>query len=135
MTLPHSDALVLFGATGDLADKKIFPALYELVKGGALDVPVVGVASRKWSLAQLRERVKDSVERSGGIDDSAALNRLLSLLELRQRRLQRPGHLRGDQEGAGRRRAPRALPRDPAGFVRDGDQGAGRPRSRRGMRG
>jgi glucose-6-phosphate 1-dehydrogenase len=80
MTPPRSDALVLFGATGDLADKKIFPALYELAKGGALDVPVVGVAGRNWSLAQLRDRVKDSVERSGGVDDSSALNRLLSLL-------------------------------------------------------
>jgi glucose-6-phosphate 1-dehydrogenase len=80
MTPPRSDALVLFGATGDLADKKIFPALYELAKGGALDVPVVGVAGRNWSLAQLRDRAKDSVERSGGIDDSSALNRLLSLL-------------------------------------------------------
>ena len=80
MTPPRSDALVLFGATGDLADKKIFPALYEFAKGGALDVPVVGVAGRSWSLAQLRDRVKDSVERSGGIDDSAALRRLLDLL-------------------------------------------------------
>jgi glucose-6-phosphate 1-dehydrogenase len=80
MTPPRSDALVLFGATGDLADKKIFPALYQLAKGGALDVPVVGVASRKWSLAQLRDRVTDSVERSGSIDDTPALRRLLSLL-------------------------------------------------------
>jgi len=62
MTPPRSDALVLFGATGDLADKKIFPALYELAKGGALDVPVVGVAGRNWSFAQLRDRVKDSVD-------------------------------------------------------------------------
>jgi glucose-6-phosphate 1-dehydrogenase len=61
MTPPRSEALVLFGATGDLADKKIFPALYELAKGGALDVPVVGVAGRNWSVAQLRDRVKDSV--------------------------------------------------------------------------
>jgi glucose-6-phosphate 1-dehydrogenase len=80
MIPPHSDALVLFGATGDLADKMIFPALYQLVKGGALDVPVIGVASRKWSLAQLRERVKNSVERSGKVDDPAALQRLLSLI-------------------------------------------------------
>ena len=67
MTLPHSDALVLFGATGDLADKMIFPALYQLVKGGALKVPVIGVASRKWSVAQLREHVKQSIEGSGGL--------------------------------------------------------------------
>ena len=80
MTPPRSDALVLFGATGDLADKKIFPALYELAKGGALQVPVVGVAGRNWSLAQLRDRVKNSVERSGGVDDFSALHSLLSLL-------------------------------------------------------
>ena len=80
MTLPRSDALVLLGATGDLAGKKIFPALHELAKAGALDVPVVGVAGRNWNVAQLRDRVKNSVERSGGIRDLSALNRLLSLL-------------------------------------------------------
>ena len=56
MTPTRSDALVLFGATGDLADKLIFPALYQLARAGALDVPIIGVASRKWSVAQLRER-------------------------------------------------------------------------------
>ena len=81
MTLPHSDALVLFGATGDLAHKKVFPALYELAKGGALDVPVVGVASRKWSPTQLQDNVKNSVEQSGVIVDSPALERLLSRLD------------------------------------------------------
>ena len=54
----RSDALVLFGVTGDLAHKKIFPALYAMAKRGALDVPVVGVATSKWSLAQLRKRVR-----------------------------------------------------------------------------
>ena len=53
MTASHSDALVLFGVTGDLAHKMIFPALYALAKRGALKVPVIGVASPKWSLAQL----------------------------------------------------------------------------------
>jgi len=50
------DALVLFGVTGDLAHKKIFPALYEMTKRRVLDVPVVGVAFSGWSLARLRER-------------------------------------------------------------------------------
>ena len=77
---PRSDALVLFGVTGDLAHKMIFPALYAMAKRGALKVPVVGVASSKWSLAQLRKRATDSVRRSGGIDDRRALRRLLSLL-------------------------------------------------------
>ena len=54
MTAPHSDALVLFGVTGDLAHKMIFPALYALAKRGALKVPVIGVASPNWSLADLR---------------------------------------------------------------------------------
>ena len=52
MTASHSDALVLFGVTGDLAHKMIFPALYALAKRGALKVPVIGVASPKWSLAR-----------------------------------------------------------------------------------
>jgi glucose-6-phosphate 1-dehydrogenase len=80
MTASRSDALVLFGVTGDLAHKMIFPALYALAKSGALKVPVVGVASSKWSLAQLRSRVEDGIMRSGGIDDRPALHRLMSLL-------------------------------------------------------
>jgi glucose-6-phosphate 1-dehydrogenase len=75
-----SDALVLFGVTGDLAYKKIFPALYALVKRGVLTVPVIGVALPEWSLAELRARVTDSIQQSGGVDDQRALDRLLSLL-------------------------------------------------------
>ena len=75
-----SDALVLFGVTGDLAHKKVFPALYAMAKRGVLDVPVVGVASSKWSLAQLRQRATDSIKTCGGIDDQPALRHLLSLL-------------------------------------------------------
>jgi glucose-6-phosphate 1-dehydrogenase len=56
----RSDALVLFGVTGDLAHKKIFPALYAMAKQGVLNAPVVGVASSKWSLAQLRKRAEDA---------------------------------------------------------------------------
>ena len=100
MTASRSDALVLFGATGDLAHKMIFPALYRLVKRGALKVPVIGVAAPKWSLADLRNRVRDSLTRSGGIDDETAFNHLMSLLQLRERRLQRRGHVHRDQEGS-----------------------------------
>jgi glucose-6-phosphate 1-dehydrogenase len=75
-----SDALVLFGVTGDLARKKIFPALYAMAKRGVLDVPVLGVASSKWSLAQLRQRATDSIKARGRIDDRPALRHLLSLL-------------------------------------------------------
>ncbi len=75
-----SDALVLFGVTGDLAYKKIFPALYALEKRGSLKVPVVGVASSKWSLAQLRKRASDGIREAGRVDDQPALRRLLSQL-------------------------------------------------------
>ena len=80
MAASRSDALVLFGVTGDLAHKMIFPALYAMVKRNALTVPVIGVASPEWSLAELHDRVKDSLTRSGGIDDQHACDQLLSLL-------------------------------------------------------
>ena len=80
MTASRSDALVLFGMTGDLAHKMIFPALYAMAKRGALKVPVIGVAFPKWSLERLRKRLTDSIKRSGGIDNQRALNHLLSLL-------------------------------------------------------
>jgi glucose-6-phosphate 1-dehydrogenase len=76
----QSDALVLFGVTGDLVDKKIFPALYAMAKRGVLNVPVVGVASSKWSAAQLRKRATDSIKKLGRIDDQQALKHLLTLL-------------------------------------------------------
>jgi glucose-6-phosphate 1-dehydrogenase len=78
MTLSRSDALVLFGVTGDLAHKMIFPALYAMAKHGTLKVPVIGVAFPKWSLDRLRNRVTDSIKRSGGIDDRHAFRQLLS---------------------------------------------------------
>ena len=81
MARSHSDALVIFGATGDLAHKMIFPALYAMVKRGALKVPVIGVASPKWSMERLQKHVTDSIERSGGIDNKRALHHLLSLLK------------------------------------------------------
>jgi glucose-6-phosphate 1-dehydrogenase len=77
----HSDALVIFGITGDLAHKMIFPALYAMVKKGALKVPVIGVAFPKWSMERLHKRVTDSIERSGGIDNKRAFQHLLSLLK------------------------------------------------------
>jgi glucose-6-phosphate 1-dehydrogenase len=77
-----SDALVFFGASGDLAHKQVFPALYAMTKRGALDVPVVGVAHSGWDLEQLRNRARDSIEHApGGIDDRRALNQLLSRLK------------------------------------------------------
>jgi glucose-6-phosphate 1-dehydrogenase len=71
MTPRQSDALVFFGATGDLAYKKIFPALQALAKRGELTVPVIGVAKAGWNLDQLRARAEDSVSRHGGLDRDA----------------------------------------------------------------
>jgi glucose-6-phosphate 1-dehydrogenase len=79
MTSSHSDALVFFGATGDLAYKKIFPALQAMAKRGHLNVPVVGVAKAGWNLDQLRARAKDSLEKHGGIDPTA-FEKLIGLL-------------------------------------------------------
>ena len=70
-TSGHSDTLVFFGATGDLAYKKIFPALQAMVKRGHLNVPVIGVARENWTLDQLKARAKDSLEHHGGVDPEA----------------------------------------------------------------
>jgi glucose-6-phosphate 1-dehydrogenase len=67
----HSDALVFFGATGDLAYKKIFPSLQGMMKRGHLNVPVIGVAKAGWNLDQLKARARESLENHGGIDPSA----------------------------------------------------------------
>jgi glucose-6-phosphate 1-dehydrogenase len=79
MPPPHSDALVFFGATGDLAYKKIFPALQAMVTRGHLTVPVIGVAKAGWNLDQLRARARDSLEHHGGLD-TAAFGKLSNLL-------------------------------------------------------
>jgi len=68
---PRSDALVFFGATGDLAYKKIFPALQAMAKRGKLDFPVIGVAKSGWNRDQLIERAKKSVTQYGGLDEVA----------------------------------------------------------------
>jgi glucose-6-phosphate 1-dehydrogenase len=79
MTDSRSDALVFFGATGDLAYKKIFPALQAMVKRGHLNEPVIGVAKAGWNLDQLKARARDSVEKHGGLN-SAAFEKLCGLL-------------------------------------------------------
>jgi glucose-6-phosphate 1-dehydrogenase len=78
MAASRSDALVVFGVTGDLAHKQILPALYAMVKRGELTVPVVGVAFPKWSIERLHRRITDSIKSVGGIDDQRALKTLLS---------------------------------------------------------
>ena len=79
MIKAESDALVFFGATGDLAYKKIFPALQAMVKRGHLNVPVIGVAKASWTVEQLRARAQDSLEKHGGVDP-AAFEKLTKLL-------------------------------------------------------
>src|ERR1700685_894053 len=80
MATAKSDALVIFGVTGDLAHKMIFPALYALAKKGALNVPVIGVAFQDWTMEEVHERVKDSLEHAGGIDDKKVYDQFLARL-------------------------------------------------------
>jgi len=71
MPLSPSDALVFFGATGDLAYKQIFPSIQGLIRDEGLNIPIIGVAKSGWSLQQLRDRAKDSLESHGGLDQNA----------------------------------------------------------------
>lgn len=80
MTLPASDALVLFGATGDLAYRKIFPALQAMIRRGHLDVPVIGVARSGWTLEKVGERVRASLREHGDGGDQGTADRLVALL-------------------------------------------------------
>jgi glucose-6-phosphate 1-dehydrogenase len=80
MAVFPSDALVFFGATGDLAYKQIFPAFQALIRRGHLNVPIIGVAKSGWSLDRLRERARDSVAKHGGVEP-AAFAKLCSLLQ------------------------------------------------------
>ncbi len=79
MSTQRSDALVFFGATGDLVYKKIFPALYAMARRGRLDVPVIGVARSDWTLQKFQERARESISRNGAIQEDA-FAKLLSLL-------------------------------------------------------
>jgi glucose-6-phosphate 1-dehydrogenase len=79
MTEPRSDVLVVFGATGDLAFKKIFPSLQSMVRRGHLTVPVIGVAKSGWNLEKFRQRAKDSIQQHGEFDQQV-FDRLSKLL-------------------------------------------------------
>jgi len=79
MTTTDSDAFVFFGASGDLAFKKIFPALQAMIRRDGLDIPIIGVARSGWSVDQLRQRARDSIEHNGGVDE-AAFAKLAALL-------------------------------------------------------
>ncbi len=124
----RSDALVLFGVTGDLAYKMIFPALYAMVKSGALTVPVVGVAASTMTLAQLRVRARKSIREHGGIDDPAALRRLLTQLRYVQGDYRSAATFAGLKRALGKARHPAhylAIPPALFATVIEGLAGAG----------
>src|SRR5580765_6540571 len=77
----RSDTLVVYGATGDLAHKMIFPALYELVRQGVLNMPVIGVAYSKANLAQLQAHAEDGIRKTAASVDARVLRRLLAMLQ------------------------------------------------------
>ena len=114
----HSDALVFFGATGDLAYKKIFPALQAMVKRGHLNVPVIGVAKAGWNLEQLRARAHDSLEKHGGVDP-AAFDKLSGLLRYVDGDYTDPATFQALRKELNGGAAARALPGDPAAAVRN----------------
>jgi len=101
----HSDAFVFFGATGDLAYKKIFPALQAMVKRGHLDVPVIGVAKAGWNLEQLEARARDSLEKHGGLDP-AAFRTLCGLLRYVDGDYQAPATFQAIRRELGSARRP-----------------------------
>jgi glucose-6-phosphate 1-dehydrogenase len=105
MSAAPSDALVFFGATGDLAYKKIFPALQALAKRGRLDVPVIGVARSGWGLDQLRARARDSVEKHGGVDP-AAFDQLCRRLRYVDGDYHDPATFQGIRQALGAARRP-----------------------------
>ena len=118
-----SDALVFFGATGDLAYKQIFPALQALVKRHGLNIPIVGVAKAGWNLDQLKARARDSIGAHGGVDE-ADFGKLSALLQ----------YVDGDYADADTytrlrqvlgQPASAALSRDPAQYVCYGGGGSG----------
>src|SRR5437773_11789913 len=86
-----ADALVLFGAMGDLAHKKIFPALYHMVRQGHLEVSVIGVARAGRTNEHLKERVRDSIQQQEGEVDQEALAKLLKLLRYAGGDYEKPG--------------------------------------------
>jgi glucose-6-phosphate 1-dehydrogenase len=106
MSVSQSDALVLFGVTGDLAHKMVFPGLYALAKRGELKVPIIGVANKKWTLENLHNRVKDSIERAGGIDNKSAFKQFLSLFQYVQGDYENPDTFTAIKQALGSVRRP-----------------------------
>lgn len=106
MSKSQSDALVLFGVTGDLAHKMVFPGLYALAKRGELKQPIIGVAGRRWTHDNLRNRVKDSIERAGGIEDERAFRQFLSLFQYVRGDYNNPNTFSAIKQALGSARCP-----------------------------
>ena len=119
MTNVISDALVFFGATGDLAHKKIFPALQQLAKHEELNMPVIGVAKSGWTLEQLKQRARDSVEHNGGLDPEA-FAKLCKVLKYIDGDYSDPATFRELRQQLGSGRASAALSRHPPESFRRG---------------
>jgi glucose-6-phosphate 1-dehydrogenase len=101
-----ADALVIFGVTGDLVHKMIFPALYAMARRGVLSVPVVGVAAPQWSLEQLRKQATESIRQAGEVDDRDALGHLLTLLQYVSGDYKDPGTFKALKQALGDARRP-----------------------------
>jgi len=101
-----ADALVIFGVTGDLVHKMIFPALYAMARSGVLSVPVVGVAAPEWSLEQLRKQAMDSIRQAGEVDDRDALGHFLTLLQYVSGDYKDPGTFKALKQALGDARRP-----------------------------
>ncbi len=121
----RSDALVFFGITGDLAYKKIFPALHAMARRGKLDVPVIGVARSNWTREQVVERARDSITAHGELDDDAFAT-LASLIRYVDGDYNDAGHLHAAEAGARLGDAAAALLRDSTQHVSGRRQAPGR---------
>ena len=127
MTEPRSDALVFFGATGDLAYKKLFPALQAMIKRGELDMPVIGMARPSWTLDRLRERERASLVDAGGLD-AAAFEKLSAQLRFVSGDYQNPETYQRLRQALGEARRPLhylAIPPSMFGDVMQGLAAAG----------
>ncbi len=125
MKAAHSDAFVFFGASGDLAYKKIFPALYHMTRRGHLEMPVIGVANSPWTLEQFQARARDSLQGARQAARRGGGRQAARPPPLRARRLRRRRHLRSAAARAGRGDPPHPLPGHPPERLRDGGRRAG----------
>ena len=118
----QGDVLVVFGITGDLAKVMTFRSLYRLEKRGLLTCPIVGVAVDDWTVDQLKERARESIEGTGETLDKAVFDRLADRLSYVERRLRRRRDVRARRGGDRRLRAAGVLPRNSAVPLRNGRQ-------------